>query len=222
MIKSVVFIILVCLIQPIGGQFDWNYQPDIIGSTTIKPMTKNVKPLMTPTKIPDTSETIISTTIIIITTTKPGTTSVSANSPSFSTNKIVTAKVKANPFLLTEMPLKSGISVFLTTVIVLIISFMFGFLIYFVFFCKSCKIMGANPDFLNRTGETFLLGSVDKTEVEVKNENLVDLPHDGRYIATNLNYPGPSNPENFTKSSNYIKNYVSKLEKKLTFFSQIE
>ena len=71
-------------------------------------------------------------------------------------------------------------------------------------------MLGSNYTDLNRTGNSFLLETKGDTEVEVKDETLINLPRDGRYTATNMNYPGPSSLSQEKKPSKYIKS-ISKI-----------
>ena len=203
------------LIGAYGAQYAWEYQPELMESSTTDPYL--ISSTSTTTKTP--SSSLKTTTKMPFFLDEPDYTayfeyeeiSSSTTAPSetfksevFST-KFFATKIFTEPkFSNTEMPLNSGISIFLYVIIAGIFIFFVGLVLYCIFCCKECKMLGANYIDLNRTGNSFLLESRGNTELEVKDETLINLPRDGRYTATNMNYPGPSGLSQDEKPSKYI------------------
>lgn len=218
------------LIGSFSGQYAWEYQPELIGSSTINPYlisstfsttitaTSPSTNLKTTTNMPFFSN-IVDYTVYFDYEELPSSTTTPSGTfrPKFFSTKLsATVNSDERNILNTEVPFKSGISIFLYVLIAGIFIFFLGLIIFFIFFCKECKILGPNYMNLNRTGSSFLLESRG-TEVEVKNETLVNLPRDGRYTATNMNYPGPigldRKPSKYFRIVNFLKNKILSFKK---------
>ena len=193
---------ILALIRINSSQFAWDYQPELMESSTLDPfgIFSTVTTTISPSSNPETSTIFLNLPAVEDYTDFfeyeeiPSTTVLSSTT----LNLIVTPKIfvtkiiEKSTIVNIEGVQHSKMGIFLILIVVGIILFFVGSFFYCIFCCKECKMLGPNYENLNRTGNSFLLESAGKTEVEIKDETMVNLPRDGRYTATNLNYPGPS------------------------------